>query len=260
MAPVLNDVEQNLATMTKMVEDICLQQKVDLIVFPELCTTGFECGVEFANLAERIDDHTVHTMSKRATEYDTYIAFGFAEKLKVESVVYSAAVLLNPDGEVCVEYQQVHLKGEQRLAFRPGYRFPVAETRFGRVGLLVGWDLAFPEAARSLALDGAEIICLCANWEAPETHEWRSLGFARALENSVFVAAANRVGQEPTYAYLGESMIVGPRGSVHARLAESEPGVAIATIDLDQVRRYQDEIQLLQGRQPRSYRAVVRMY
>ncbi|MBN1400449.1 MAG: carbon-nitrogen hydrolase family protein [Anaerolineae bacterium] len=259
-SPVLQDVEHNLTDMCKIIENVCLQQRVDLIVFPELSTTGYECGVRFSDLAERITEHAVNTLGKRASEYGAHVAFGLAEKQKVESVIYSAAVLIDPEGDVVADYQKVHLKGEQRLAFRPGYRFVTAETAFGVVGLLIGWDLAFAEGARSLALEGAEIIAVCGSWEKPHAHEWRSYAFARAYENSVFIAACNRVGEEPTYSFFGESMLVGPRGRVHARLEEEEPGVAIGTIDLDQARAYQEETQLLQARQPRSYRAVVKMY
>jgi predicted amidohydrolase len=260
IAPVLNDVDRNLDLMTRAVENACLRQTVDLVVLPELSTTGYECGVRFADLAERVSDHAANTMARCAAEHNTYIAFGLAEKQKVESVVYSAAVLVDPDGEVVADYQKVHLKGEQRLTFRPGFKHVVAETRFGMVGLMVGWDLAFPEAARSLALEGAELLCLCGNWENPHAHEWRSYGFSRAYENGTFLAACNRVGNEPTYSFFGESMVIGPRGVVHARLEDDEPGVVVATIDLDEVRRTQEETQLLQARQPRSYRSVVKMY
>lgn len=260
MSPVLNDVERNLKSMCQVIESITMQRKIDLIVFPELCTTGYECGVRFADLAERTTDPTVNTLAKYASDHGLYIAFGLAEKQKVESVIYSAAVLIDPDGKVAIDYQKVHLKGEQRLIFRPGFKVAPVETRFGSVGLLVGWDLAFPEMARSLALGGAELLCVCGNWEAPHMHEWRSYGFARAYENAVFVAACNRVGEEPTYRFFGDSWVVGPRGAVHVRLEDDEPGVAIATIDLDQVRRVQEETQLLQARQPRSYREVVKMY
>lgn len=259
MSPILNQPEQNLERMSQMVADICLRQKVDIIVFPELCTTGYECGVKFADLAERVNGLAVSTMSQRAAEYGTHIVFGLAEIQKMESVIYSAAVLVDPEGEVLADYQKIHLKGEQRLVFRPGYRFVTAETRFGVVGLLVGWDLAFPEAARSLALQGAELLCVCGSWEKPQANEWRSYCFARALENSVFVAACNRVGEEPTYSFIGESMVVGPRGAAHARL-EDDVSVALATVDLEQARRNQEFTQLLQARQPRSYRELVKMY
>jgi omega-amidase len=259
MAPALNQVEQNLTTMCKMMEDVCLQRKVDVIVFPELCTTGYECGVHFADLAEHVDGHAVNTLAKRAAEYGTHVVFGLAEVQKVESVVYSAAVVLDPDGEVVADYQKVHLKGEQRLAFRPGFRYITVETRFGLLGVLVGWDLAFPEAARSLALEGAELLCVCGSWEKPQANEWRTYCLSRAYENAIFVAACNRVGEEPTYSFFGESMILGPRGAVYARL-EGEPSLGLATVDLDQAHRYQEETQLLQARQPRSYREVVKMY
>jgi predicted amidohydrolase len=260
MSPLLNQVEQNLTAMCKFVEDTCLQQKVDLIIFPELCTTGYECGVKFADLAERVNERAVNTMSRQAAEYGTHILFGLAEKQKVESVVYSAAVLIDPNGEVLADYQKVHLKGEQRLTFRPGFRTVAVETSFGVVGLLVGWDLAFPEAARCAALTGAELLCVCGSWEKPHAHEWRSYCFSRAYENAAFVAACNRVGDEPTYSFFGDSLVVGPRGVVHTRLEGEEPRVAIATVDLDEVRHYQEETQLLQARQPRSYREVVKMY
>ena len=74
------------------------------------------------------------------------------------------------------------------------------------------------------------------------------------------MAACNRVGEEPTYSFFGESLVIGPRGAVHARLEDEEPGVALTTVDLDEARRYQEETQLLQGRQPRSYRGIVKMY
>jgi len=260
MSPLLDQVEQNLATMCKLVEEISVQQKPDLIIFPELCTTGYECGVKFADLAERVNEHAVNTMAEQAAEYGTHILFGLAQKQKVESVVYSAAVLVDLEGEVLADYQKVHLKGEQRLTFRPGYRTVAVETSFGVLGILVGWDLAFPEAARSAALSGAELLCVCGSWEKPHAHEWRSYCFARAYENAIFVAACNRVGEEPTYSFFGDSLVVGPRGVVHARLEGEEPRVVMATIDLDEVRRYQEETQLLQARQPRSYRKVVEMY
>jgi len=263
--PVLGQVQANVAAMCQLVEDVCLQKKVDLIVFPELCTTGYECALDFAGLAERLDEAAVSALSKSATQFGTHIVFGLAEKQKVESVVYSAAVLIDPEGEVLTSYEKVHLKGEQRLVFRPGFRYVTAETAFGVVGLLVGWDLAFPEAARSLALMGAEVICVAGAWEQPHVHEWRSYCTTRALENGVYLAACNRVGEEPTYTFFGESAIVGPRGTVHARVEpdeEEEPRtrVAVATVDLDEAHRVQEETQLLQARQPRSYREIVKMY
>jgi predicted amidohydrolase len=260
MAPRLAELEANLERMGKYVEDICRDQKVDLIVFPELVTTGYECGVRFTDLAENVPGHIVNYMAKRAADFRVHLAFGLVEKHRVESVIYDSAVLIDSEGEPLLTYRKVHLRGEERLAFRAGYRFDVAETSFGQVGLLLGWDLAFPEAARCLALQGAELLCVCANWEQPYTADWRNYVFARALENSLFVAAANRVGEEYTYNFFGNSLIVGPRGEPLHSMEEQTEGYGVATLDLDEVRKNREDTQLLQIRQPRSYREIVKMY
>ena len=260
MQPKLYEVGENLIRMTDFVEKICLEQQVDLIIFPELITTGYECGVRFTDLAEKVPGHAVNLIAQQAAEFSTHIAFGMPLKEKVESIIYNAAVLAGPDGEIIGDYRKVHPRGEERLAFRPGYRLPVFETGFGLVGLMLGWDLAFPEVARSLALDGAEILCLCASWERPHAEEWNAFALARAFENSVFVAAANRIGEEPSYSFFGQSMVVGPRGEVYSTMDEANEGYALARIDLDEVRRLREEYQLFQLRQPMIYRAIIRKY
>ncbi len=260
MHPHLGDVPRNLGRMGDIVEEICMRQKTDLIIFPELATTGYEIGVKFTDLAERMPGPAVNFLAQRARDFDVYIAFGMVLKEKVESILYDAAILLGPDGEIVGDYRKIHLRGEERLTFRPGYRYNVFETNFGAIGLLIGWDLAFPEATRSLVLDGAELIAVLANWEEPHVEEWRSYVLARAFENAVYIAAANRVGQEYSMTFFGQSMIVGPRGEAHALVDEPSQGYGIARIDLDQVRKNREEFQFLQARQPATYRAVVRKY
>ena len=146
------------------------------------------------------------------------------------------------------------------MAFRSGFRYPVFETSLGNIGLMLGWDLVFPEVARALALDGAELICLSAAWERSYPEEWQALTTSRAFENSVFLAAASRLGEEPSYTFLGHSTILGPRGEIHSTMDEPEEGYVLATVDLDDVRRMREEHQLFQIREPNTYRALVRKY
>lgn len=260
MAPALGEVEANLAKMTDYLERVCLEQGVDLVVFPELATTGYECGVRFTDLAERVPGHTTNVLARRASEFGVHVAFGMVVKEKVESILYNAQVLLGPDGELVAEYRKLHLKGEERLAFRPGYRLVTAETAFGVVGLCIGWDLAFPEVARGLVLEGAELLVVSAAYEEPQQDEWRTFLKARAMENAVFVAGANRVGEEPSYTFFGGSTVVGPHGGVRTVVDEPVEGYAVVRIDLDEVRRRREETQILQCRQPQAYRAVVKKY
>jgi predicted amidohydrolase len=260
MAPHLAQQEENLRDMVATIERICHEQPVDLIVFPELSTTGYECGLRFTDMAEKLSGHVVSLLAQSAADFNVHLAFGMVVKERVESIIYDAAVLIGPDGEVLGDYRKVHLKGEEQMAFRAGYRFPVMETAFGQVGLLVGWDLAFPEAARCLTLDGAQLICICANWEQEQMEEWRAYCVARASENSVFLAAANRIGEEPGYTFGGESMIVGPGGELYALMEGADVGYAVAKIRLTDVRRLREERQQIQCRRPQAYRAVVRKY
>jgi predicted amidohydrolase len=117
-------------------------------------------------------------------------------------------------------------------------------------------------------LDGADLLCVMANWEAAAIDEWKTYVRARAYENAVFVVAANRVGEDVTLTFGGESLIVGPRGQIHASLAnETDPesgapleGFSVARIDLDEVRKNREEYQLIQNRQPTVYKSIVRRY
>jgi predicted amidohydrolase len=268
MKPHLGEPEENLVKMSEMIGKIASQQKVDLIVFPELITSGNELGVRFTEMAQRIPGPTVNLIAQRANDYGIFVAFGMASKEKVESVLYNSAVLVGPDGELVETYHKIHLRGEERMAFREGYKMYVAETEIGNIGLMLGYDLAFPEVARSLTLEGADIICTMANWEASHIDEWATYVRARAYENSVYIAAANRVGEDVTLTFGGKSMLVGPRGEKYATLEDEtndetgEPGegFAVARIDLDEVRRNREDFQFIQTRQPASYRSIVRKY
>jgi len=280
MKPELGQVEENLLKMSEFITRVASEQPVDLIVFPELITTGYEVGPRFPDLAQLVPGPAVNLIAQRASEMGIHIAFGMVSKEKVESIVYNTVVLVGPDGDLVGQYNKVHLRGEERIAFRPGHRLSVFETSLGTVGLLIGWDLAFPEVARSLALEGAELLVVCANWEEPNTDEWRVYLQARAYENTVFVAAANRVGEEPSYTFFGHSSILGPRGKVYATIETPKPphpihpgseaanvkppepveAYAVARIDLDEVRQHREDTQVLQCRQPAVYRAIVKKY
>jgi predicted amidohydrolase len=251
-----------------MISRIASQQKVDLIVFPELITSGAELGLRFTELAQRVPGPTVNLISQRANEYGVYIAFGMVTKERVESVLYNSAVLVGPDGELVDIYNKIHLRGEERMAFREGFKLPVIDTEIGTLGLMIGYDLAFPEVARSMVLDGAEILCCLANWEAASIDEWKTYMRARAYENACYMVGANRVGDDVTLVFGGESMVVGPRGQIYASLAsETDPetgapleGFVVTRIDLDEVRRNREEFQMIQNRQPTVYKSVVRRY
>jgi predicted amidohydrolase len=267
-APKLGEPEENLIKMSEMISDITKKHTVDLIVFPELVTSGNELGLRFTEVAQRVPGATVNLLAQRANENGIFIAFGMVTKEKVESVLYNSSVLVGPDGELIDVYNKIHLRGEERMAFREGYKMPVSHTEIGRVGMMLGYDLAFPEVARSMTLDGAEIIIVMGNWEAAQIDEWKTYLRARAYENAVFIVGCNRVGEDVTLTFGGDSMIIGPRGEIYASMVdEIEPetgapkaGFTVARIDLDEVRKYREEYQFIQNRQPAMYRSIVKKY
>lgn len=268
MMPKLGNAEENLTRIADMIGRIASQEKVDIIVFPELVTSGYELGVRFTQMAQRVPGPTVNLIAQRANEYGVHVVFGMVTKEKVESVIYNSAIVIGPEGDLMDVYHKVHLRGEERMAFREGYQVASIDTEFGTIGVMIGFDLTFPEIARALVLDGAELICVCANWEAGEMDEWKTYLRSRAYENAVYMAGANRVGEDETLSFGGESMVIGPRGQIYATMAdETDPetgapmeGFVIAKIDLDEVRRTREELQLIQHRQPTAYKAVVRRY
>lgn len=268
MKPRLGESEDNLVRISDMIAKIASQQKVDLIVFPELVTSGNELGLRFTDMAQRVPGPTVNLIAKRANEYGVHVAFGMVTKERVESVLYNSAIVIGPEGDLVEIYNKVHLRGEERMAFREGFKLPVIDTEFGSIGLMIGYDLAFPEVARALVLDGAEVICVLANWEAANIDEWKTYLRSRAFENAVYMVGANRVGEDITLTFGGESMIVGPRGEIHASLAgetDAESGEPLeafitARIDLDEVRHNREEYQMIQNRQPTVYKSLVRRY
>ncbi len=256
----LGEPEANLAKMSEFVRKVTSEQKVDIIVFPELATTGYECGVKFTQLTQRVPGPAVNVMAQRANETATHIAFGIATKERVESILFNSAVMVGPEGDVVHHYRKLHLRGEEQMLFRPGFRLEPVETPLGMIGLQIGWDIAFPEGARSLCLDGAEILLVSAAWDTARADEWRTFVSARAAENACFVCAANRIGEEPATTFCGESMIVGPRGQVVVDLDEATEGYIVAKLNLDENRRLREETQIFQTRQPLSYRSIVRKY
>jgi predicted amidohydrolase len=256
----LGEPEANLAKMSEFVRKVTSEQKVDIIVFPELATTGYECGVKFTQLTQRVPGPAANVMAQRANETATHIAFGIATKERAESILFNSAVMVGPEGDVVHHYRKLHLRGEEQMLFRPGFRLEPVETPLGMIGLQVGWDIAFPEGARSLCLDGAEILLVSAAWDTARADEWRTFVSARAAENACFVCAANRIGEEPATTFCGESMIVGPRGQVVVDLDEATEGYIVAKLNLDENRRLREETQIFQTRQPLSYRSIVRKY
>ncbi|WP_028933705.1 nitrilase family protein [Pseudonocardia spinosispora] len=238
-------LENRDANLTRTVELInqAADEGARLVVLPELATTGygFETRDEAYAHAEPVPDGpAVQAWIRLAEQRDLYIVGGVAESDGVD--LYDTAVLIGPDGFIG-KYRKTHLWNHEKLIFEPGdLGLPVFHTRIGRIGLLICWDIWFPEVARILAVQGADLICSVNNWvwTPPPLFDESGrcmaayLTMTAAHVNNVPIIAANRVGKERGGRFLGCSLIAGSNGWPLGDVASAEDD-AIVHAELDVV-------------------------
>jgi N-carbamoylputrescine amidase len=213
-----------------------------LIVLPELATTGyvFESRQEAFAHAEAVPHGATIAMFERiAAERNVYIVGCVAERAGVQ--LFDTAVLVGPEGYIG-RYRKTHLWNTEKLWFTPGDEgFSVYDTKIGRIGLLVCWDIWFPETARIVAQLGADIICIPTGWvwTPPPLYDASGVCMAAHLTitaahaNNVFIATADRIGEERGAGFMGNSLIAGTNGWPIDRIAgPDEDTIIYADVDL----------------------------
>ena len=167
--------------------------------------------------------------------------------------IFNTAYVLDR-GEVLDSYRKLHMfstMGEDRF-LSPGDRSLVVSTSAGRLGVAICYDLRFPELFRKMALEGAEIICLPAEWPKPRQEHWRTLLRARAMENQLFVIATNCCGVQGKLDFFGMSLLLSARGEVLAEGGETDTEL-FATFDSQEMVDYRAQIRCYDDRRPEIY-------
>jgi predicted amidohydrolase len=237
-------IENKAANVAGTIRSIheAADQGARLIVLPELASTGYsflDREEAYAHAESVPDGETCQAWAEVARERDVYVVAGIAE---VDGVrLYDTAVLIGPDGFVG-KYRKTHLWNREKLIFTPGDEYPVFETRIGRIGLLICWDIWFPEVPRILTAQGADIICSVNNWvwTPPPLFDEAGNCMASYLTmsashvNSVPIVAADRVGEERGGKFLGCSLITGVNGWPMGGIADAE-ATAVLYGDIDVV-------------------------
>lgn len=158
------------------------------------------------------------------------------------------------NGRLAGVYRKIHLfslLGEDRV-FSAGDGLLLAETSVGKIGVIICYDLRFPELSRRLAIEGAQVLCIPAQWPNPRSEHWRTLLLARAIENQLFVVAANTCGMVGKLDFFGMSMIIGPRGEVLAEAGAEETEIS-ATLNLRDMVDWRAQIPCIRDRRPEMY-------
>jgi 5-aminopentanamidase len=226
------DKTANLAKAEQMMAEAA-SAGAQAIVFPEMFLTGYTVWDRVAELAEAAEGPSVRAMADLARRHELLTAFGFPETA-VDGPPYNAVCLIDADGTVLGTYRKTHLFAEEPMAFAAGDKLRVFDTSLGRIGLQICYDFEFPEAARLLTLRGAQVLLVAsANMEPYATYQG-VYARARAMENGVYVAIANHVGDDGTFRYFGETTVVDPGGRVLC-LGGPKEELLFAEVDLSRV-------------------------
>lgn len=230
-ASVQGDKQHNLNRMLELA-DQAADAGADLVVFPELAYSGYFCpSYQMQLCAEPNDGPFVQTLSKKAKEKGIHIIAGYPEAGAVPGKLYNSCIFIDDDGKVIENMRKVYAWGGEKLIFAEGKRYPVVNTKFGKVGMLICYDVEYPEPARIEALKGAEILVDCSVWSVPAERRWHVDLAGNALFNLLFVVGCNTVGEN----LCGSSMIVGPDGEERAVASRTEEELLIHEIDLDEI-------------------------
>ncbi len=228
----IGEVEHNLQTMRAELRRAA-QAGARLVIFPECALTGygFDSLDEALPFGQALPGAASEALGADCKELGTFVVAGLLERTADDSL-FNAALLVGPDGPIA-SYRKVHLPflGVDRFT-TPGDRpFAVHDLGGLRVGLNICYDGSFPEAARTLTLLGADLVVLPTNWPTGAASVACLLTQARALENHVYYAAVNRIGEERGFRFIGQSRLVGCGGELLAPVAGDGPELLLADID-----------------------------
>ncbi len=258
-----DDREQNLASSIDAIRTAA-HQGAQLILLQELHTSSYFCQTEQTDnfdLAETIPGPTTDTLAQVAKELGIVIVASLFER-RSAGLYHNTAVVLDSDGSIAGRYRKMHIPDDpgyyEKFYFTPGdLGFTPIDTAVGRLGVLVCWDQWFPEAARLMALQGAELLLYptAIGWDTGDSEEeqqrqreaWITVQRAHAVANGIPVMVSNRIGHEPDPSghsrgsvFWGSSFIAGPQGELLAQAPSDHPETLVAKLDRgrsEQVRR-----------------------
>jgi predicted amidohydrolase len=263
----VGDVDGNRDRLRRAVE-AAATAGARIVVLPELANSGYVYTdpAEARSLAEPVDGSTVTGWSELARRLDVVLVGGFSE-LDPDGRVRNSAVVVDATGVRAV-YRKAHLWDREKFVFTPGDAPPaVVDTAHGRIAVMICYDLEFPEWIRLAALQGAQLLCAPVNWpQLPRPEGERPSEIVRvqagAATNRIFIAVADRAGDERGVGWVGGTVIVDPDGWPLRDLVLGREATVTATLDLDAARdkRISEHNHVHADRRPELYTAVARTH
>ncbi len=249
--------EINLKKIISFIHEAA-KKKASLIAFPEFMmfyTNSSQTPKELASLAETINGDFVKSIANAAKENKIQVVGSFYEKSSKKDRVYDTSFVINKSGKVISTYRKIHLY--DALGFRESDKMtsgskivkPV-KTSIGKIGMMICYDLRFPEMSRSLAVAGSEVLVAPSAWVKGENKEehWLTINKTRAIENGCYVIAPDQVGN----IYCGRSVVVDPYGKILLDMKKKQ-GIDYVNIDLKKVKQVRKVLPLLKNRRTDVY-------
>ncbi len=255
----LGNKPYNIGRMAKHAQK-ARRQKADIVIFPEMSLTGYTMRDLVYDLAEEIPGPSTRKMERIAKQEGLYMVYGMPERSeKGKAILYNTAVLTGPEGYVG-KYRKIHLPThsvfEERRYFRPGYEMPVFETSLGKLGMVICYDVFFPEVTRALRLQGAKfIICISAS-PAVRRKFFETLTVARAIENTCFLAYVNLVGIENGLQFWGGSTLISPSGTIITQAKYDEEELALGNVCYEDLKHVEAFVPTLKDLRPELYTSL----
>lgn len=243
--------------------DDAAKKGVQILCFQELFTGPYFCSSQetrWFELAESVPGgETILLMQELARRHSMVIVAPLFEK-EQPGVYYNTAAVIDADGKYLGKYRKHHIPfvspgGHEKYYFKPGnLGFPVFQTQYAKVGVYICYDRHFPEGARALGLNGAQIVFNpSATVAGLSDHLWQLEQPAHAVANGYFVGAINRVGKEQFGTFYGKSYFCGPQGRILAQAGSQSDELVIADLDLDAVDEVRNTWQFYRDRRPDAY-------
>lgn len=260
-ADIQDDKEKNLVKVEKLIEK-AIKKGAQFVTMPENINYIGSTERNIAN-AEPIPGETSLFFSNLAKKHSVWIHCGsFAESAPGFKKVYNTSIVVDPAGEIVALYRKIHMYDvdiangpsvRESDAKMPGREIVVFDSEYGRMGLSICYDMRFPELYRIMALKGAKLMFVPANYTLfTGKDHWEVVLRTRAIENQCFVAAAGQVGVKPKFQSYGRSMVIDPWGTVIAQASDGE-GVIVAEIDMDRVENVRRQLPSFPNRRPEAY-------
>jgi predicted amidohydrolase len=249
------DPARNLAAL-RAAAGAAARKGASLLICSEMFLTGYNIGKAIVDLSEPADGASARRVADIARELGIAVLYGYPERSGDE--IYNAALFIGRDGQTLANYRKTHLFGPiEKGTFEPGQELMSVDFNGLKVGLLICYDIEFPEAVRTYAVAGIDLVAVPTALMKPYENIARSLVPTRAFENQLFVAYANRCGQEGDIEYCGLSCVCGPDGADIARAGSSEE-LIVAELNLSDRARAKARFNYINELRPALYKGLTR--